>query len=101
MMKSSIRALSAAAGVLCVAAVFAQPATTTAKPGEPATPATSASGAAAVKPGEGKVWVNTTSKTYLCADSADYGKTQKGQYMTEAAAKAAGNRADQGKDCAK
>lgn len=51
--------------------------------------------------GAGKVWVNSKSKTYHCQGTEWYGKTKEGSYMTEAEAKAAGNRADHGKDCGK
>jgi len=49
--------------------------------------------------GAGQVWVNMTSKVYHCSSSKYYGKTKAGQYMTEAAAKAAGARPDHGKAC--
>ena len=66
------------------------------------TPAAAAAPAkAAVAGGAGKVWVNTSSKTYHCEGSKFYGKTKTGEYMTEADAKAKGNHAVKGKACAK
>jgi hypothetical protein len=61
--------------------------------------ATSPPMAAAAGGGPGKVWVNTESKVYHCSGTKYYGTTKKGEYMTEAAAKAAGAHADHGKAC--
>jgi hypothetical protein len=57
-------------------------------------PATAAPGG-----GPGMVWVNRSSKVYHCQGDRWYGKTKNGAYMTEAAAKAEGDRPDHNKPC--
>jgi len=58
-----------------------------------------ASRAQAAGGGPGMVWVNTTSKVYHCSGTRSYGTTKNGKYLSEAAAKAEGDRPDHGKAC--
>jgi len=66
-------------------------------------PSTAASPAPRAQPapggGPGRVWVNTQSKVYHCPSDRWYGKTQQGEYMTEAQAKSQGYRPDHNKPC--
>ena len=110
-MKSQLGVLALAVGLFCGATSIAQAAPPVAKASSPvsasvapaakAPAAAKAATTAAAGGGDGKVWVNTKSKTYHCEGTKYYGKTKVGEYMTEAEAKAKGNHPDHGKVCTK
>jgi hypothetical protein len=125
MMQPFLKSLTLSAGLLIAAHGFAQtPVTTpTTSPSAPSMKSTASMNTSAVKPvkstkaegskvdkkapmaeapggGAGKVWVNSASKTYHCPGSKYYGKTKKGEYMTEVEAKTKGNHADHKTACA-
>ena len=82
-----------------VAAPTAAPGTVPALPPPTGNPPPQPGPRPAALPSSGQVWVNLASKVYHCQGDRYYGKTRSGSYMTEAAAKADGDRPSRGKVC--
>lgn len=61
--------------------------------------ATSPSLTPAAAGGSGQVWVNTATRVYHCPSDRWYGKTNKGEYMSQSQAQAQGYRPDHNKPC--
>ena len=82
----------------------AVPASSAAAPAAAPAPAKAASASPSTKSaapggGPGLVWVNSASKVYHCSGDKWYGKTKQGEYLSEADAKAKGNRPEGGRAC--
>ena len=85
-------------GVQAFAPTLAAPAAPAAAPAPVLRPP-AARAPTAVGGGVGQVWVNSASNVYHCPGDRFYGKTKQGAYMSEAAARAQGDRPDHGNAC--
>ncbi len=92
-----IATLAAVLALVCTAAQAQAPSTGIARPAPARSSATGATPAPGGGPG--MVWVNSRSKVYHCQGDRYYGNTKQGSYMSEVAAKSAGDRPDHGKAC--
>ena len=68
-------------------------------PSKTATNTAGSSNTAGKMGGPGQVWVNTATKVYHCPGDRYYGKTKAGEFMSQAAAEAAGDHPSNGKAC--
>lgn len=92
---------SATSGAPAATPAATAPVAATAAVKSSSSPATNLAPAAMGAPGGGAglVWVNSGSNVYHCQGDKWYGKTKKGEYMSEAAAKAKNAKPDHGKAC--
>lgn len=88
----AVETQSAAVSQTGVAPSTGRPSRTPARP-DPAAIAAAPGG------GAGKVWANDETHVYHCMGDRYYGKTKKGEYMTEADARAKGMHAARNKAC--